>query len=510
MYAGAGGATHPLVRALRERGIDYRGIAVNHWQVSVDTHTANHPNIHHLCQSAENVDPRKEVPGGRLNLLLAGPECTDFSNAAGARPKNPQSRASAWHLLKWVQELYVDEFLIENVPEFRKWGPLGAPDRNGNQFPLKSKRGETFLAFITALKASGYRVESRILNAADYGDPQMRFRLFIKGVREGLSRIPTVTWPLVTHSATGSADMFQSYQKYASADDHVIDHGLKGTSIFERPDSKLLAPASVGRILYGLDRFGPPELKPFLMIMRNNQSAASLDGPTPTITGSGAHLALIEPKVIKATDEHRAAFLMHTNHSGSETRVHDPSAPVPCITGANRGELAIVEAYLLGQQSGAVLRPASQPAPTVAGGGAIAYIESFLTKYHGTSTGAYPLTEPIHTIPGNDCYALVESFLIQNQHAAQPHPQRKGKGKGIRLVRPVIGKWALEVLYRMLQPHELAAAQSFPKDYVFCGNRGQVVKQIGNAWPGKCSYALAQRCVEDFYPAAKRSKRRAA
>jgi len=52
--------------------------------------------------------------------------------------------------------------------------------------------------------------------------------------------------------------------------------------------------------------------------------------------------------------------------------------------------------------------------------------------------------------------------------------------------------WAtkLDILFRMLQPHELAAAQGFPKDYQFSGTREQRVKQIGNAVPVNLATAL--------------------
>jgi DNA (cytosine-5)-methyltransferase 1 len=82
--------------------------------------------VRHLCEAVDAIDPRAAVPGGRLHLLMAGPECTHHSTARGGRPINDQSRATAWHILKWAQELYIDNILIENVPEFREWGPLGA------------------------------------------------------------------------------------------------------------------------------------------------------------------------------------------------------------------------------------------------------------------------------------------------------------------------------------------------------------------------------------------------
>lgn len=166
LFCGAGGASTGLVRACDALGVKLNLLAVNHWPTAVQTHLLNHPNVRHKCEAIERINPRVEVPGGRLHLLLAGPECTHHSNAAGGRPKNEQSRASAWHIAKWAQELYIDTILIENVPEFRSWGPVGVDGR-----PLKSKRGETFTAFLNVLKSLGYRVDVKILNAADYGDP---------------------------------------------------------------------------------------------------------------------------------------------------------------------------------------------------------------------------------------------------------------------------------------------------------------------------------------------------
>ena len=48
----------------------------------------------------------------------------------------------------------------------------------------------------------------------------------------------------------------------------------------------------------------------------------------------------------------------------------------------------------------------------------------------------------------------------------------------------------LDILFRMLQPHELAAAMGFDKDYQFMGTREHIVKQIGNAVPVNLSAAL--------------------
>jgi DNA (cytosine-5)-methyltransferase 1 len=144
----------------------------------------------------------------------ARPGMVAARHGRGGRPVNPQSRASAWHILKWAQELYIDTILIENVPEFRTWGPVGT---NGK--PLKSKRGETYRAFLEALRSLGYKVEDRILNSADYGDPTTRRRLFIMA-RRGRHQ---VSWPSPTHSKTGATTLFGPQTKRWRAAREVID-----------------------------------------------------------------------------------------------------------------------------------------------------------------------------------------------------------------------------------------------------------------------------------------------
>jgi DNA (cytosine-5)-methyltransferase 1 len=55
-------------------------------------------------------------------------------------------------------------------------------------------------------------------------------------------------------------------------------------------------------------------------------------------------------------------------------------------------------------------------------------------------------------------------------------------------------QYLLDIHFRMLQPHELGAAMSFPKGYKFMGNRSDQVKQIGNV-PGELSFALCTEAI---------------
>ena len=74
-------------------------------------------------------------------------------------------------------------------------------------------------------------------------------------------------------------------------------------------------------------------------------------------------------------------------------------------------------------------------------------------------------------------------------------------GTSSGLVMPVIEKdgklYRLDILFRMLQPHELAQAMSFPKSYKFKGTREQVVKQIGNSVPVRLAESLCKSLLND-------------
>jgi DNA (cytosine-5)-methyltransferase 1 len=401
LFCGAGGESTGILAACEKHGIKADLLAINHWNVAIETHSKNHVHAKHLCESVQAVDPRSHVSGGRVNFLWASPECTHFSNARGGVPRSDQSRASAWLILKWLSDLYVDELAVENVKEFLDWGPLGA---NGK--PLKSKRGETFAAWVKAVESLGYRVEWRIMNAADYGAPTTRKRLIVRA-----SRRKKIVWPEPTHSST--TGLFKSKTWVPAR--NIIDWSIPGKSIFDR--KKPLAPNTLKRIEAGIKKFWGALSDPFLIILRGTSTVRKISEPLPTVTCSGAHYGLVEPMILH-------------------------------------------------QMSGMDCIPVSRPLPTVTCRSGHALIEPFLMKYYGNSIGAESVDLPLATITCNDRFALVEGV---------PH--------------------LLDIRLRMLQPHELAAAQSFPEWYQFAGKREDVVKQIGNAVPPLLAQAIAETVI---------------
>jgi DNA (cytosine-5)-methyltransferase 1 len=387
-------------------------LAINHWQVAIQTHSANNDGVSHLCESVDHIDPTQVVPGQELDLLWASPACTHHSVACGGRPRCEQQRAPAWIIPYWLENLKVKRLIIENVPEFQSWGPL---DDNGQ--PVKTAKGETYKAFIAAIRSLGYTVEWRVLNAANYGDPTIRRRLFIQAIKGTGNKIQ---WPEVTHSEKPFS--VHGLPTWIPARE-IIDTSLHGESIFGR--KKPLADATLRRIEHGIKKYWGQYAEPFLIILRGTGNSRSLKEPLPTVTCSGAHYGLIEPFIAR-----------YFGGQGLERRVHSIGKPLPVVDTSNR--YGLVEPFILPN-------------------------EGF---YRGNK--ARSINEPLPTITASrGCGALIEAG----------------------------GEVALDIRFRMLQPHELAAAQGFPQDYKFCGNKTEITKQIGNAVPVNTSRELAYTCL---------------
>lgn len=385
LFAGCGGATSAAVEACEERGLSMDGVAVNHNKRAIETHWANFPWVRHERQDIRALQPRRVVPSGRRDFIIAAPECRAYSPARGKKPWKPQFRTSPREILRFMRDLQAPDALIENVREFQDWGPL---DDNGD--PIPAFKGIFFKRFVDAVRDLGYNVGGRVLCAADYGDATTRERLFLQ-CRRGLP----ITWPSATHTR----------EEWRPARD-IIDWSLKGESIYNR--RKPLVENTMLRILAGLEKFCLQELTPFLVMFYGTNDVRSLLKPLPTITAKGQHIGLVD--------------------------------------------------FVLPQHSGGAPRSVDQPLPTIATAGAISLIRTFLVKYYGTG-GAVSLDEPLDTITTKDRFGKVDVMAGE--------------------------RWGIDITFRMLAPHELAAAMSFRPGYVFSGTQADQVHQIGNAWPVK-------------------------
>jgi DNA (cytosine-5)-methyltransferase 1 len=414
----------------------------------------NHPEARHLCTSIDAIDPRGLFKLGELDLLLASPECMHHSVARGGRPVNDQSRATAWCVTRWAEALQPGVILVENVPEFLDWAPIGTNGR-----PLPSKRGEVFRGWVSAMESLGYKVDWRILCAADYGDPTTRRRLFIQAVR-GRRKI---RWPGATHSAAGADELFPK-QPYRTARE-IINWQHASRSIFD-PTRRPLSENTLRRIEIGLKRYG---LRAFLVPQQSRHETRSVDRPLQTVTGSGTGEGLCEP------------WIQRVGHYGKEGQgapnlrgIDDPLSTV-----TTKQEHALAQPYLVklrGTSDDQIENHSAQtvdgPLPTItAGGGHVGLCEPFLTPFYGSS-GAVSVDEPLDTVTCKDRFGLVQPRMVINGE-----------------------EYLLDVHFRMLQPDELSRAQGFPEDYRFTGTKTEITKQIGNAVPCGLARALVSAVI---------------
>jgi DNA (cytosine-5)-methyltransferase 1 len=515
LFCGAGGTSTGLLKAAQELGLNVQLIAVNHWDVAISTHSLNHPNVKHFQSDLEKIDPKEVVPGGKLALLVASPECTHFSKARGGKPMSKQSRASVKYILRWIAALDIENVLIENVPEFLDWGPLHRKGENINK-PIKNRKGEYFHRFVRKMREQGYIVKWRVLNAADYGDPTTRKRLFVMASK---GRVPM--FPEPTHAKV-STDMFGTRPAWRPARD-IIDWSIKGESVFTR--KRPLADNTMRRIMAGLKKFGG---KAFVVTTNwtetNRTQPRSVDEPVNAITGQG-QIGLAEPFLIEyhsgKGSERRTrpvdqpmptldtsnrfglvqSFIMPVNH-GKDTRTHSLDDPMPTVTSVDAWSL--IEPFIIQMDQGGKLQDINLPMSTLTSADSRALVEPFILPFFGErdnqKTRTHSINDPLPTITSHGAGALVEPFLVEyygtgsTSSVDEPLKTQTGRDR-FGLVQPMVfdhdGKrYLLDIRFRMLQPHELARAMSFPKGYKFHGNREQVVKQIGNAVPVELASAL--------------------
>ena len=517
-------------------------IAINHDPEAIKMHKMNHPSTKHYCESVWDVNPIEACNGRPVALAWFSPDCKHFSKAKGGKPKDKNIRGLAWVALRWAGTVRPDVIMLENVEEFKTWGPLNRRHR-----PIKSKQGMTFNKFISQLENLGYEVEHRELIAADYGAPTMRKRFFLIARCDG----NPIIWPEPTHGRVDSEEVKAGLlEPYVGAHTQ-IDFSLPCPSIFDSSEEikekygiramRPLKPKTMERIARGLKKFVLDNPEPFIIQCKYDNEAQDIKKPLGTITTVGSHL-LVEPKVapiidkayggnyqgngssvdepidtITTVDHNRLveAKLMPfmgvntTNHPGG--KVEDPLHTI--TTG---GQNCLITPTLIqyhSETSSKEVRGQSikEPIMTVDGSNRYGLVTSFIQKYYG---GTYKgcgsaMEEPLHTITTMERNALCEVQLAENQGSHKEEVNAflikyYGQGTGQELDEPLdtipthdrfglvtvngVDYQIVDIGLRMLEPKELYGCQGFPEDYIIDRDyegkkypRSEQVKRCGNA-----------------------------
>jgi DNA (cytosine-5)-methyltransferase 1 len=450
-FAGGGGASTGIELGLG-RPVD---IAVNHDPEAVAMHDINHPHTRHFCESVWDIDPRVIVDGRPVDLAWFSPDCKHFSKAKGGQPVKKEIRGLAWVAIRYAATVKPKVIMLENVEEFVTWGPITAEGR-----PCPKNKGRTFTSFTNALRRLGYVVDWRELRACDFGAPTIRKRLFLIARSDG----QPIIWPTATHGAPTSEAVKRGQLKPWRTAGDIIDWSLPCKSIFDR--KKPLAEATLRRIARGLKRYVIESDSPFLVKVNHGYDyfrGQALADPLQTIT-SKLGTCLVVPTLIQYYGE----------KTPGEVRAQKLDAPLKTQTTSNRHGL--VTAFLAKHYGGNYTGPGSSitdPVPTVTTVDHNALVTSHLVKLRGTCRDGHPAGEPLHTISaGGNHLGEVRAFLIKyyetgtGQQLDEPlHTVTTKHRMGLVMIKGEPYQ-IIDIGMRMLEPHELFAAQGFPADYI--------------------------------------------
>ncbi len=522
-FAGGGGASTGIELATGY-SVD---IAINHDPEAIKMHKANHPNTKHYCENVWAVDPVKACKGHPVALAWFSPDCKHFSKAKGGKPKDKNIRGLAWVACRWAGLVRPRVIMLENVEEFKTWGPLGR-----RHHPIKSKQGETFRKFVQQLTDLGYEVEFRELVAADYGAPTMRKRFFMIARCDG----KPIVWPEPTHAPADSDEVKAGLLKPYVGAYTQLDFSLPCPSIFDTSEEikekyeiravRPLAPKTMERIARGLKKFVLDNPEPFIVPIgygeRKGQAPRvhDIEKPLPTIVGSGKHY-LCEPTLAPYMGTNT------TNHPGGNCK-----DPIHTITTGN--QQCLISPTLIQYHSETAKdevrgQSIEEPIMTVDSSNRYGLVTSFLHKFYdgGYKGAGETLENPLPTVTSWDHNSVVTANLIQmNNHCdgkdiRQPLPtitagdghfgevrafliKYYGQGIGQDIKEPLdtvtardrfglvtiegVDYQIVDIGLRMLEPRELYGCQGFPDDYIidhdYTGKtypRSEQVRRCGNA-----------------------------
>lgn len=387
-FAGGGGASTGIEMALG-RSPDY---AINHDPVAVAMHAVNHPDAIHLCQNVYKVDPLDHFARAHIGFAWFSPDCKHFSKAKGGAPVQRNIRDLAWIIPGWIERIQksggrVDVVAIENVEEFQTWGPLLTTEKG--LVPDPDRKGETFKAWCKKLKSLGGKIEWRELRACDYGAPTIRKRVFILIRFDGQK----IVWPEPTHGDPKSEAVKDGrLEPWLTAGHNVIDWSIVCPSIF---DSKADIMAK-----HGLRAVRPLAANTQARVARGIRRYV-LDAARP--------------------------FLVNLTHGA---RLEDAAEPMRTVTGANRGEKAVVAPSLTRFNSGATGAAMDGPVPTVTansfhkrpGGAAPLGVVAPVMTYAQQGGAVRDPNDPLHTVTASakDQNAVIAPHLMTMRNAGKP------------------------------------------------------------------------------------------
>lgn len=531
-FCGAGGSSLGAAAA----GAEIK-LALNHWELAVETHNTNFPNADHDCTDVSACDPRR-YPS--TDILITSPECTNHSLAKGKQrkfqaqldmfgkvvidPSEERSRATMWDVPRFAEYHNYRLIIVENVVDARHW--------------------RLFDAWLQAMVLLDYNHEIVYFNSMfAHPTPQSRDRMYVVFWKKGnkapdLRFMPPAHCPRCERNVAavqswknpakkwGRYGKYRQYlyrcptcagevQPYYYCAANAIDWTFPSERIGDR--KKPLKEKTLDRIRVGLEKYGRQPLLLGIYGPQGQRKAIEVNSPVPTLTASHTFGPVFP-------------FLVDLGHTHAEHpgKVHGAKEPLPTQTSCQT--LALVVS--MRDAPDYPLKHVTEPLPTQSTVGA-----PYLVELYGQSD-ARSITDPIGGILTNVHHGLVQPYLIElhgsgspaspvtdplgcvlaggNHHGlVTPQPFIISYYSGSDQAKPVTDPVATvsthdrhglihpepkleDCYFRMLKSHEIGKAMAFPQTYRVLGNERERVKQYGNAVTPPIMAMLIERCIETF------------
>ena len=546
-FCGAGGSTW----GAKEAGVEVK-MALNHWDLAIQTHNTNNPEVDHDCTDVSACDPRR-YPS--TDILITSPECTNHSLAKGRRrkhqgqydlfdpskikPEEERSRATMWDVLRFTEYHDYNCIIVENVVDARKW--------------------RCFDAWLKGMHDMGYDHKTCYYNSMFFHPcPQSRDRMYVVFWKKGNPEPELEFRPRGLCPKCGDVECFRSWKNgrrfgkykfqynyccsncneavtpYYYAAFNCIDWSDPGTRIGDR--KKPLSVNTTRRIQHGLDKFqdmlmlinirhssgvdcrvktahdhplftqtGQQDyslLSPYLvglehMTRHNDGRVRSLDGPAWTQTTTQSN-ALVLP------------FIVEMNRTGKGRGVQEGLSTV--LAGGNHH-------FLVGNYSPGWQRSLDEQLGTITTADHHGLVNLPLIVENFGQSNSKSTMDPLGTVMTKDKYGLLtpeslKAFLTY-YYGASDLASNIGQAVGTVTTRDragIVQRPAPNIedcYYRMLRPHEIQSAMSFPASYIVLGNNRQKVRQLGNAVTPPVMKWLVERCVDSLGRQRKKKRVRA-
>lgn len=415
-------------------GVEVR-IASNHWPLAVETHAANHPTTDHLCADISQIDPRR-FP--RTNILWGSPECTNHSIARGIKYADAQPDLFGEILPDAAAER--SRATMWDIPRFAECHRYQIVIVEN---VVDATRWVPFRAWLAAMESLGYQHELVFLNSMHAqlfgaGAPQSRDRLYVVFWRNGIRRpeLERVTAPAATcptHGAVRARQVFKRSPEWGR---------YRAQYTYRCP-----VPACHTAV--------EPVFRAAAEIIDWQLAGKRIGDRTKPLA------AKTVARIQAGIDRYWSPLLVPVE--GREGKQASP-VTVPARTMTTRLETGLAFIAEL-RGGGSVARPVAQPLATVTASG---NHHGLVTAYYGNGS-TRPASEALSTVTATERHGILTP------------------GRGIDLD---------DVLFRMLEPSEQAAAMDFPAGYRIIGTRREQVRQAGNAVTPCAARDLIGVCAE--------------